>query len=160
MRALDLYLLGRRLTKLGEEAIGGRGARQVPTGLRLIVIDVGEHPDSSIGEIAARTGLPQSHVSQSVARLRARGALETTSDPRDGRRTLVRMAPEIADRAARVGSVPVDAALGEAMDVSDPDALAELVAALQSVLAHLREAEAATAPATETSSAWPLEDER
>ena len=120
------------------------------------MIDVGEHPDSSIGEISARTGLPQSHVSQSVARLRARGALETTSDPRDGRRTLVRMAPEIADRAARVGSVEVDAALGDAMDISDPDALAEIVAALQSVLARLRDAETATAPATETRSPWPL----
>ncbi len=144
--------------------MSGPDARQVPTGLRLIVIDVGEHPDSSIGEIAARTGLPQSHVSQSVARLRARGALETTSDPRDGRRTLVRMAPGIAERATRFGSVPVDAALGEAMDVTDPGALAELVAGLEAVLAYLREAEAATVPATakvrRPRSVWPLEDEQ
>ena len=125
--------------KLGEEAMRGPDAPQVPTGVRLIVMDVAEHPGSSIGEIAARTGLPQSHVSESVARLRARGALEVASDPGDGRRTLVRMGPGTADRAARRGSVPVDDALGEAMDVTDPQALAELVAALESVLAHLCE---------------------
>ena len=160
MKALDLYLLGRRLTKLGEQAMGGHEARRAPTGLRLIVIDVSEHPDSSIGEIAGRTGLPQSHVSQSVTRLRARGALETTSDPRDGRRTLVRLGPGIADRAARLGSVPVDATLGEAMDVTDPNVLADLVAGLESVLAHLRETRPPPANADDAGSAWPLEDDR
>jgi DNA-binding IclR family transcriptional regulator len=41
----------------------------------MVLIDVSEHADSSIGEIAARTGFPQSHVSASVARLRELGTL-------------------------------------------------------------------------------------
>jgi DNA-binding MarR family transcriptional regulator len=146
MKALDLYLLGRRLMKLGEEEMRGRDAPAVPTGMRLIVTDVAGHPGSSIGEITARTGLPQSHVSQSVARLRDRGALETTRDPADGRRTLVRLSPRIPDTAAQRGSVSADAALGEAMGVTDPRAVAELVTALESVLAHLRAAPDAKRP--------------
>jgi DNA-binding MarR family transcriptional regulator len=161
MNARDLYLLGRRLMKLGEEAMRGSEGREVPTGLRLIVIDVAEHPGSSIGEIAARTGLPQSHVSASVARLRARGALETEGDPLDGRRKLVRLAPRIPERAARRGSVSVDEALGEAMGVTDPRARSELVAALERVLAHLRDAPAAgVAPEDGGEAEWPLEDDR
>ena len=140
MTARDLYLLGRRLAKLAEEAMRGRDAPPVPTGLRLIVMDVSEHPDSSIGEIAARTGLPQSHVSHSVARLRARGALETAGDPRDGRRTLVRMGGRTAARAARLGSVPVDGALGAAAGIIDPRELAGLVATLESLAARLLDA--------------------
>ena len=137
VNALDLYLLGRALMKVGEQAMRGDDAPAVPTGIRLILIDLAEHPGSSIGEITARTGLPQSHVSQSVARLRARGALETASDPRDGRRTLVRLSADLPERAARLGSASVEARLAEALDVSDPG---ELVEALESVLAHLRRA--------------------
>jgi DNA-binding transcriptional ArsR family regulator len=138
VNALDLYLLGRRLMKLSEEEMRGPDAPPVPTGLRLIVTDVAEHPGSSIGEITARTGLPQSHVSQSVARLRDRGALETTRDPADGRRTLVRLGARIPESAARRGSAPVDGALGEAMGLTDPRAVGELVTSLESVLEHLR----------------------
>ncbi len=146
--------------KIGEESMRGPDAPPVPTGLRLIVIDLSEHPDSSIGEIAARTGLPQSHVSQSVARLQARGAVETASDPRDGRRTLVRLSPGVPARASRLGSVSVDHVLSEAMGITDSRG-AELVDALKSVLAHLRESdgeeERVGRTAHKAGSRWPLE---
>jgi DNA-binding MarR family transcriptional regulator len=139
MNALDLYLLGRRLMKLGEETMRGPGAPPVPTALRLIVGDLAENPESSIGEITERTGLPQSQVSQSVARLRQRGAVETASDPRDGRRTLVRLSPAVPERAARVGSREADEALGAAMGLTDPQEIAATVAALEEMLRRLRE---------------------
>jgi DNA-binding MarR family transcriptional regulator len=139
MNALDLYLLGRRLMKLGEETMRGPGAPPVPTALRLIVGDLAENPESSIGEITERTGLPQSHVSQSVARLRKRGVVETASDPRDGRRTLVRLSPGVPERAAQVGSREADEALGAAMGLTDPHEIAGTVAALEEVLRKLRE---------------------
>jgi DNA-binding MarR family transcriptional regulator len=106
--------------------------------MRLIMGDLAEHSESAIGAITARTGLPQSHVSQSVARLRERGAVETASDPADGRRTLVRLTPMVAERVAQRGPTPADEALGEAMGLSDPDELAAVVTTLQSVLARLR----------------------
>jgi len=133
--ALDLYLLGRRLMKIGEGAMRPPGAPPVPTGVRLIVTDIAEHPGSPIGEIARRTGLPQSHVSQSVARLRERGALQTEGDPDDGRRTLVRLSPSVSARAARHGAAQIDPLLAEAAGLGDP---AEIVASLEALLAGLR----------------------
>ena len=48
-------------------------------------MDTFAFPDSSVGEIATRTGLPQSYVSTVVARLRDLNALETRADPDDRR---------------------------------------------------------------------------
>ena len=135
MNALDLYLLGRRLMKIGEGAMRPPGAPPVPTGVRLIVTDIAEHPGSPIGEIARRTGLPQSHVSQSVARLRERGAVETEGDPNDGRRTLVRLSASVSARAARHSAAHIDTLLAEAAGLDDP---AEVVASLDALLAGLR----------------------
>src|SRR4029077_6957323 len=94
MNALDLIVLGRQLTKIGEEVLrgsgdpagqdaGGHGQRParasgrpgqapfLPPGPSLVLGDVFAHPGSSITAITARTGLPQSYVSESVARLRS-----------------------------------------------------------------------------------------
>src|SRR6266542_4942792 len=96
MNALELFLLGRKLMKLGEQAIPTTaGFHQLPTSVHSILIDVFEHPNSSIGEITARTGFPQSQVSASVAKLREGGALVTEADPGDRRRTLVHPHPAI-----------------------------------------------------------------
>jgi len=111
VNALDLHLLGRRLMKIGEGAMRGTDAPAIPSGLRLIVTDIAENAGSSIGEIAARTGLPQSYVSTSVARLRDRTAVETAGDPKDGRRTLVRLTESIPARAARRGAASIDGAI-------------------------------------------------
>jgi DNA-binding MarR family transcriptional regulator len=135
MNALELHLLGRRLMKIGESAMRGPDGPAVPSGLRLIVTDIAEHAGSAIGEIAGRTGLPQSYVSTSVARLRERGAVETAADPRDGRRTLVRLTKSIPARGARRGAVSIDAVIAEEAGLDDP---AEVVAALETLLAGLR----------------------
>ena len=137
MNALELHLLGRRLMKIGESAMRGPDAPAVPSGLRLIVTDIAENAGSAIGEIAGRTGLPQSYVSTSVARLRERGAVETAADPRDGRRTLVRLTQSIPARAARRGAGSIDAVIAVAAGLDDP---AEVVAALEKLLAGLRQA--------------------
>ena len=63
----------------------------------MVLIDVFENPGSTIGQIVERTGLPQSHVSNSVARLREADVVTTNSDPADGRRTLV--SPSRSQRA-------------------------------------------------------------
>ena len=63
--------------------------QKAATSLRFVALDVGYHPDSSISEITERTGLPQSLVSMSVAKLRDLGVVQTEPDPADRRRTLV-----------------------------------------------------------------------
>jgi DNA-binding MarR family transcriptional regulator len=137
MDAVDLYLLGRKLMKIGEGELPQSDAGGLVASVRMILIDVSEHPDSSIGEIVSRTGFPQSHVSASVAQLRDRGALETSVDPGDGRRTLARLAPGMRERAARRASVPVDGALAAALDTSDRGHLKEVLEALEVLTARL-----------------------
>lgn len=100
-----------------------------------MLIDAIEHPDSAINEIAERTGFPQSHVSSSVAALRDGGALVASRDPADRRRTLVRAAPDIERRAARLADAPVDDAVAAAIDADDPRVVSEVVAMLEA-LAH------------------------
>lgn len=122
--------------KLGEEAIPPSGFHQVPTSVRSVLMDVYEHPGSSVTEITARTGFPQSHVSASVARLRESGALVTTTDPADRRRTLAAPNPEVGRGLSSLAWVPVDAVLARAIGTGDPGQAAEAVAALE-LLARL-----------------------
>jgi DNA-binding MarR family transcriptional regulator len=136
MNAVELYLLGRKLMKIAEEALPRPATGGPPTSVRMILIDIAEHPDSSVGEIAARTGFPQSHVSMSIARLRELGALVTSTDPRDRRRTLARLAPGIRQRSQRA-AVPVDSVLAAALRSGDPVDLEEVIEALDGLAARL-----------------------
>jgi hypothetical protein len=77
----------------------GQALTAQPTIAGLVLADVFAHPGSSISEITARTGMPQSHVSETVARLREQGTVESFPDPADRRRTRQRAAPE--ERHAR-----------------------------------------------------------
>jgi DNA-binding MarR family transcriptional regulator len=136
MNGLELFLLGRKLMKLGEEAIPPSGFHQVPTSVRSVLMDVYEHPGSSVSEITGRTGFPQSHVSASVARLRESGALITTTDPTDRRRTLATPNPEVRRGISSLDWGPVDEVLARAIGTSDPGQAAEAVTALE-LLARL-----------------------
>ncbi len=135
MDALTLIELGRRLAKIGEEALRGGSGPPMPTGRSLVLRDVFAHPGSSISDITARTGLPQGYVSESVAGLREQGLVEKTADPADGRRTLVRISPDHPPTVAQKGAVPVDAALMAVLGGPDGGAL---VATLELVARRLR----------------------
>ncbi|MFB9905709.1 MarR family winged helix-turn-helix transcriptional regulator [Allokutzneria oryzae] len=137
MRGLELFLLGRRLMKIGEQAIEPSHFHRMPVSVRSVMLDVFEHPDSSVSEITARTGFPQSHVSASVARLRAEGVLVTSVDPKDRRRTLVREAPDIPRRAERFVKSTVDEVLAEALGTDDPDEVRAAVEFLEDLARRL-----------------------
>ena len=131
--------------KLGEEAIPPSGFHQIPASVRSVLIDVYEHPGSSVSEITARTGFPQSHVSASVTRLRESRALVTTIDPADRRRTLVSPNPEVRRLLSSLPQVPVDTVLARAIGTGDPGQAADAVAALE-LLARLLTADAPAHP--------------
>ncbi|MGK5556347.1 MarR family winged helix-turn-helix transcriptional regulator [Actinomadura kijaniata] len=140
MNGVELFLLGRTLMKIGEEALPTEGLGEQPTGVRTVLIvvsDVRAHPGSAVGEIASRTGLPQSAVSAAVARLREADAVVTEPDPRDRRRLLVRPAPRISDRVEEVRATSIDAALARALDTADPERVAEVAALLEELACHL-----------------------
>jgi DNA-binding MarR family transcriptional regulator len=63
-------------------------------GVLAIVEDLADHPGSSIGDIARRTGLAQSLVSNTVAMLHERGVVAASRDDRDRRRTVVHITPD------------------------------------------------------------------
>jgi DNA-binding transcriptional ArsR family regulator len=149
VNALDLIMLGRQLTKIGEEVMRGAStagsstaerpdAPFMPTGPSLVLRDVFANPGSPITDITARTGLPQSYVSESVARLRGQGIVETSADPADGRRTLVRVSAQHPRTVAAKGSVPVDAALAAALgEPAGGAAVTEIIGALSALAARL-----------------------
>lgn len=131
MDALDLIILGRQLARIGERAMregepddNGPGAlgTALPAGALIVMRDVLTHPGSSISDITARTGLPQSHVSESVNKLRVKGVAEINADPADRRRTLVRLTAisqdQVARHSARNADDPLRRALGDLPDES------------------------------------------
>lgn len=137
---VELFLLGRTLMKIGEEALPVDGIGQHTTSVRTVLIvasDVRVHPGSAVGEIATRTGLPQSAVSAAVARLREAGAIVAEVDPRDRRRSLVSPAPEVSARVAEVRAASVDAALAVALGTDDPAQVGEVVGLLEELARRL-----------------------
>ena len=75
--AFDLIVLGRQLTRIGESVMRGQAPPSQPTLTGMVLADVFAYPRSSISEITARVGMPQSHVSETVARMREQGTVET-----------------------------------------------------------------------------------
>ena len=142
METLELIQLGRRLVRIGEQVLRSSGKGPAPPlGPSMVLQDVFGHPGSSVTDITQRTGLPQSYVSESVARLRDEGLVLTEVDPADRRRTLVRMNPDHLRRVARKGSASVDAALAEAFTESDPVKAEALVNTLSEMAKRLLPAE-------------------
>jgi DNA-binding MarR family transcriptional regulator len=145
--ALDLIILGRQLARIGERAMregdpedsapGAFGAA-LPTGALIVMRDVLIHPGSSISDITARTGLPQSHVSESVNKLRIKGIAEINADPADRRRTLVRLTATSQDQVIRHSARNADDLLQRALgDVTD-DSAHQIIATLNGIARRLR----------------------
>lgn len=146
MNGVDLYVLARRLLKLGEAAIPGAGIHRLPASIQLVLMDVSEHPDSSISDIVERVGFPQSLVSGAVKRLESGGALVTRIDPKDRRRTLVRVAPDVRAKARKVKSRPLTDVVGEALGTDDPIEINDVLDMLTR-LAERFESSASASPA-------------
>ena len=97
------------------------------------------HPGSSIGDITERTGLPQSYVSESVAKLRGQGILKTSTDPADGRRTLVRVSAQHPRTVVTKGSASVDRALAAALgEPAGGPGVTEIIGTLAALAKRLR----------------------
>jgi DNA-binding MarR family transcriptional regulator len=138
MDAIELIDLGRRLTKIGEEAMRGKRGPGMPAGRALVLRDVFANPGCSVNDIVARIGLPQGYVSECIAKLREDEMVETTTDPSDRRRTLVNFGRRHAARVLAAGAAPVDDTLASALGEEDREALAEVLNVLSSLARRLR----------------------
>jgi DNA-binding MarR family transcriptional regulator len=137
MDALELIMLGRRLARIGEEAMRGGQAPAPPAGHALVLRDVLAHPGSSVSDITARTGLAQSIVSKAIARFGQQGIVQTDADPADGRRTLARVTARHLADVRRKGALRADEALAAALGERDPAAVAGIVSGLEALAARL-----------------------
>ena len=97
----DLIWLGQRLAEAGRADIR-QLAPGVPTAELIVMYDLLDHGPSTITELAARTGYVQSRVSSAVAGLCQRHWTETSSDPVDGRRTIVNVPDDVQRQARQV----------------------------------------------------------
>lgn len=118
MNAAELFLLGRKLMRLAEDALP---QSETGTTVRLVLMDVAYNPGSSISEITERTGFLQSHVSGSIAKLRDLGVIATEVDPTDRRRTLVRITELAKERGRRAKTAPIAEVLAPALEDADVD---------------------------------------
>jgi DNA-binding MarR family transcriptional regulator len=85
----ELFRLARLLREVALSAARDPDEPPAPPGLVAIVDDIARHDGTSVGEIAARTGLAQSLVSKTVARLRDAGVVDVGQDATDRRRTRI-----------------------------------------------------------------------
>ncbi len=146
MDAVDLIVLGRQLARLGERAMRGDDVEDgaaalgaaLPAGALIVMRDVLAHPGSSITDITARTGLPQSYVSESVNKLRVKGLAEINADPCDRRRTLVRLKTKHLDQVARHSARDADAVLRQALGDLDENQTSAVISMLADLADRLR----------------------
>jgi DNA-binding MarR family transcriptional regulator len=135
MDGVRLHRLGKRLIDLSRTVTTAAADPTMTAGEVAVLEDVFKHPDSPVIDIQARTGFAQSHVSGSVARLKARGLLVTAQDPEDGRRTLVRLAEPARRAIIRRANRPADSALAAAVpDAERASRVAELLDELADLL--------------------------
>jgi DNA-binding MarR family transcriptional regulator len=138
VNGVELFLLGRTLMKLGEDALPTDGLGPQPGSTRtvlVVLVDLAEHGESSVGDIVKRTGLPQSQVSTAVARLRDAERVDTEPDPADRRRVLIRLRADPSPRALAVASSSIDATIAKAL--GDEDEVEAVVASLEALAARL-----------------------
>src|SRR5262249_32508299 len=130
MEMSELYQLGRRLTELGYEGMGG-GQLEISPSEFLVLRDLYVNGESSISQTVKRTGLAQSRVSTSVANQRELGWVETGPDSHDGRKTLARVTKQMRIEGDRRRSQSATAALDKVLADAKPSERAQLAKSLQ-----------------------------
>lgn len=90
-----LHKLARVLREIALDATADGGEAPVSAGDVAIAEDIAHHERTSVGEIASRTGLAQSLVSRTVAKMDDAGVVISERDPADGRRRLISIAPTV-----------------------------------------------------------------
>ncbi len=130
----ELFRLSRVLREVALEAATDPGEAPPSAGLVAVTDDIAHHEQTTVGEIAARTGLAQSLVSKVVAELRDGGAVEMTLDENDRRRNLIRITDSartqvLADRGSRT--------VGEALRHRFPERSEEKLTGIEAALEAL-----------------------
>jgi len=89
LSAGELYRLARVLREVALAVTADPDGAPPPLALVVISEDIARHDETTVGEIAARTGLAQSLVSKTVAQLREAGVVQSRADNSDRRRSRI-----------------------------------------------------------------------
>ncbi len=136
----ELFRLARLLRAVAIAAARGPDEPPAPPGLVNITDDISHHDGTSVGEVAARTGLAQSLVSKTVARLRDAGVVDVTVDPTDRRRTSITITQSARSRIfATRGARGVTSALHDHLPGLSRERVAEVEALLDQLASALRD---------------------
>ncbi len=133
MNAGELHKLTSVLRAIAAAATADPGERPQAPSTVAIVQDVAAHPDSCISDIAERTGLAQSLISTTVAKLKDRGIFTAAPDPTDRRRTVVTVQPAAGAAFGHRGARPITEALARAL----PDATTDQLHSIEGALTQL-----------------------
>jgi DNA-binding MarR family transcriptional regulator len=133
VNAGELHRLARILRAAATLATANPGEGAVSSGDLAIAEDIAHHRGTSIGEIAERTGLAQSLVSTTVAKLRDAGMVEVETDPADRRRARVGVSATARKLFAARARRPVAPAIRQAL----PEATNEEIARVEELLDEL-----------------------
>ncbi|MEA2615409.1 MAG: MarR family transcriptional regulator, and catechol-resistance regulon repressor [Chloroflexota bacterium] len=131
MRLGELYRLGRRLQDLADRAMGGGRSFDFSVSEVIVVSDLLDHADSTIGDLSSRTGFAQSRVSTVVAALRDRGWIETAVDEADRRCTRVTLPEDVRRRATEARTKSATPVLAAALAGLSRERRDEVIAALE-----------------------------
>jgi DNA-binding MarR family transcriptional regulator len=130
----QLHRLARLLREVALAGTADPGEPRPAPGLIAVTEDIARHRDTTVGEIATRTGLAQSLVSTAVAKLKAAGVVQSQPDQNDRRRVRLDITPAarthvFADRGGR----EITAALHERF----PDLPPERITTIETLLDQL-----------------------
>jgi len=138
MDVLGLNRLARLLREVALKA--SQNGEELPiSASELVVIEnVARHPDITISEISANTGLAQSRISNIARDLADEGVFLLRKVPPDRRQTRVRLDPK-AERQTfdDAGARPIDDVLSGAAPHLSPDDVGRLIGLLEEVLGML-----------------------
>jgi DNA-binding MarR family transcriptional regulator len=136
----ELFRLARLLREVAVEAARGPNEPSAAPGLVAITDDISRHDGTSVGEIAARTGLAQSLVSKTVAQLRDAGVVDVRADASDRRRTRITITQTARSQIfATRGARTVTKALHDRFPALSAERVAEVEALLDRLATELHD---------------------
>lgn len=113
MDAGQLHELARELRRIASRATSCKGESRGTPGQLAIATDLATHGPSTISQIVYRTGLAQSYVSKVTATLVKEGVACSSSDPQDGRKTVVSLDPLLLQDLRSRARIDVESSLTE-----------------------------------------------